>query len=223
MGDHFTPKVAAVFKLQFQEQPPEEGLHQADPGEAGDKHWPRCRLTVLIGSLLIAPERRSTDEARSIHTPLAWHYTIAMYLPAIIESGVLRPATANVPANERPVVWFSMNQDFEVTARKRWRDLEGNERALSVAETALRGGGLVRLGIEPRRLLNGDKLRRAARISSETWRALCAAGRKEGADPTDWFGHVGEISVFGLAVAHRMTISSEWQSGLPPCEALQTS
>jgi hypothetical protein len=43
---------------------------------------------------------------------MLWHYTIGYHLPEILRSGVIRQA-ATLDADERPVVWFSSNQEWE--------------------------------------------------------------------------------------------------------------
>jgi len=135
---------------------------------------------------------------------LAWHYTVGARLVAILESESLKPATAGIGAGERPVVWFSLNQTFEPTAAKGIVDARtGERRTATIDEMEQIGGGLFRFGIEPRKLLNHDRLRRAARINSETWRALVAAARRFGSDPNDWFGHVGAISIYELVLQRR--------------------
>jgi hypothetical protein len=44
---------------------------------------------------------------------LLWHYTIGYHLPEIIRTGAILPSIEFVPATERPVVWFSSNQEWE--------------------------------------------------------------------------------------------------------------
>jgi hypothetical protein len=45
-----------------------------------------------------------------------FHYTTARHIHSIFVDQEIRPATAGVPPNERPVVWFSFRQDWEPTA-----------------------------------------------------------------------------------------------------------
>src|SRR6516162_6600312 len=50
---------------------------------------------------------------------LRWHYTKHAHLPSILETRCIRPATLLIGKGERPIVWFSANQDFENTV---WPD-----------------------------------------------------------------------------------------------------
>ena len=98
------------------------------------------------------------------HEVLAWHYTTGEKFKAIVTSGYLKPTGILVKPPERPVLWFSLNQQFEPTARK--AAIEGGAyRVLSVEETGRHCGGLVRFGLSPRKLLTGDKLRTRAPVS----------------------------------------------------------
>lgn len=119
---------------------------------------------------------------------LAWHYTTNDRFEGIKALGLLMPATAGVIAPERPVVWFSLAQGIEPTALKGILTPEGKRRTATAQEMREACGGLVRLGIAPRELLTGETLRHKARINRTTWRALCDAGRRVGADPSQWFG-----------------------------------
>ena len=43
------------------------------------------------------------------NTLLAWHYSTADRLQSIQRSGLILPASAGIPATERPVSWFSLH------------------------------------------------------------------------------------------------------------------
>lgn len=47
---------------------------------------------------------------------IVYHYSRIKHLAKILESGVLLPATAMVPRNEKPAVWFSINDYWEPSA-----------------------------------------------------------------------------------------------------------
>jgi hypothetical protein len=49
---------------------------------------------------------------------LLWHYTVRPHILSILSDGVIKPATAFVSRRERPIVWFSSNQNWEQTANK---------------------------------------------------------------------------------------------------------
>ncbi|MBN9407231.1 MAG: hypothetical protein J0I00_17635 [Burkholderiales bacterium] len=128
---------------------------------------------------------------------LAWHYTIHDKRAAIDAAGELRPADAFIGANERPVIWFSLNQRWEPTASKGIIDAKtGARRTATIAEMVELGGGpLLRYGIAPRLLLPSNELRLRARISGRMWRGMVASGRAIGANPSDWFGSLQPVAV----------------------------
>ena len=47
-----------------------------------------------------------------------FHYTTGTKLKQIINSGIIRPSTAQVPPHEKPVVWCSASGTWEPTATK---------------------------------------------------------------------------------------------------------
>ncbi|MBT9486801.1 MAG: hypothetical protein IV093_04750 [Rubrivivax sp.] len=142
-------------------------------------------------------------------TTLAWHYTIAEKVDSILTAGHLWGTADEVLfPGERPVVWFSLNQTFEPAATKRVIDAAtGLLRDMTWRE--MRAEGLYRFGVSPRALLCGDRLRRAARIPAHLWRDLHTVGLQMKADPTDWFGHVGSMSIDGLRV-ERISDAGTW-------------
>lgn len=140
---------------------------------------------------------------------LAWHYTIGHYLPTIAETGVLMPATAGLQSRELPAVWFSLAQHWEPTATKMLQTKTGELRRMTFDELKS-VGGLVRFGIEPRKLLCGAALRRRAHINNETWSQLCAVAAAQGANPANWFGHIGPMSVENFVIQLMDADGSRW-------------
>lgn len=138
--------------------------------------------------------------AASQSAVLAWHYTTGERFQLIVASGLLVPAAAGVVPPERPVVWFSLAQDFEPTALKGAVEPNGKRRTMTLQEMREHGAGLVRFGLAPHALLTGDALRRQARINRATWAALRAAGRRVGADPGFWFGSLEALALADLVV-----------------------
>jgi hypothetical protein len=126
--------------------------------------------------------------------PLAWHYTTGQKFRLIVALGLLCPSRFLVKPPERPVLWFSLNQQFEPTARKATKE-GGCFRVLSMEETAERGCGLVRFGVRPRTLLTGEKLRTRAHIARAIWDGLIQQGRHQKADPALWFGTLVEVPI----------------------------
>ena len=140
---------------------------------------------------------------------LAWHYTTGEKFKAIVASGYLMPTGILVKPPERPVLWFSLNQRFEPTARK--GAIEGGAlRTLSIEETRQHCGGLVRFGLSPRKLLTGDKLRTRAHIARPLWAGLCRVGIQQKADPALWLGCLDAVPVERLAV-DVMNEAGEWE------------
>ncbi|WP_399696566.1 hypothetical protein [Xenophilus sp.] len=140
----------------------------------------------------------------------AWHYTTGHKAEQIVASGMLMPATAHIGATEEPVVWFSLDQYFELTARKAVV-MNGIVRTASLEEMIDHGGGLFRFGAAPRALLCGEALARKARINRATWASLKRVGRSQGADPSLWFGHIGAMPIDGLAFERLDSLDSTWR------------
>lgn len=142
-------------------------------------------------------------------TLLAWHYTTAQKLPAILASGELLPTDIGVAFPEKPILWFSLDQRWEHTANKALMAVDGTRRRLTMEETFRAGGGLIRFGIAPKKLLTGEALRRAAHMNSRVWLQLCASARQVQAAPSDWFGSIAPISVDNL-VFETMSVTFQW-------------
>jgi len=120
---------------------------------------------------------------------IVWHYTTGQCSIGIIESGVIRPATDKVPAGERPIVWFSSNQEWEPTSTKYIMTPEGSSRRLSKDELEAGGNGLVRFGVTRRTAkLDWTAIKRLSGMSRSTARYLKVKGRRLGSQPEWWFG-----------------------------------
>lgn len=78
-----------------------------------------------------------------------WHYTTGQRLADIIISQEIRPATAFVDANEKPVVWFSTSPDWEEVANKMLQEADGSIQKLSKQETARLASPPARICIKP--------------------------------------------------------------------------
>lgn len=125
---------------------------------------------------------------------IVWHYTTGRCLSAILDAGEIRPATLGVPAHERPIVWFSTNQQFEMTARK-GIIRHGQRLTATIREMHDLDGGLFRLGVDPARLLSFAELKQAAHMDAQTIAGLRRAARAVGADPRQWMGTFDPIPV----------------------------
>jgi hypothetical protein len=127
-------------------------------------------------------------------TQTAWHYTTGALALQIIRDGVIRPATAGIPAGERPVVWFSTQPHWEQTANKLLKQQDGTLRSLSFEETIAHGGGGGRFGLPLDRLLPWPELALAANIGPQSVRALERAAQLLGADCAYWYGSVTPVA-----------------------------
>jgi len=111
-----------------------------------------------------------------------WHYTTIEKLKLIINGGIIRPSTARLDANERPVVWFSARSTWEPTATK--CPLAGK---LGQIVTAAAQGGLARIRVPPSTApFTFPQLPLVAGTSPATCVGLLLAGLELGADPDHW-------------------------------------
>jgi len=121
-------------------------------------------------------------------TNLRWHYTKSIHLSVILRDGFIKPATAGVPAGEKPIVWFSSNSQWELTAAPGIRIPGSRDRRMSMGETAQRFG-LARIGVDPTVAPHEWKtLKELSGMSSKTAASLHEAGIRDGARPGEWWG-----------------------------------
>lgn len=127
---------------------------------------------------------------------IRWHYTIGERLRDIQSAGVIRPATAFVQAGEVPVVWFTESPAWEPTTSKMWRDGPGSPvRSLDRAETARRGGGLVRIGVLPESAPHRYRdFARITRTNAATVRRLTGSARSRGSVVRLWYFSVEPVT-----------------------------
>ena len=126
---------------------------------------------------------------------IAWHYTINDRAVHILKDGIIRAATANVPANETPIVWFSTRQHWEPTANKAMIDDSGNVSSLTMQETIQLGGGAWRFGLDTEKLIYYRKIIQVANITRRMAKALEQTALDAGADPTCWWGAIEPVNV----------------------------
>jgi hypothetical protein len=145
---------------------------------------------------VLAPRALVTQEALK----LLWHYTVGMKMPAIVRSGVLKPAVAFVPEGEIPVVWFSSEPRWEQTANKMLMTAAGQLVCLNFEQTVMLFGGGYRFGVPAHQLLSWPKLKTVARIHPDTERALVCSAKDLGANPDTWAGAIEPVSVSACRV-----------------------
>jgi hypothetical protein len=139
----------------------------------------------------------------------AWHYTIGLRASKILADGTIMPATAGVPAHERPVVWFSTRQHWEPTATK-GKIVNGVRSEMTLAEMIRDCCGLWRFGIQIRELLPWRELQTAAGITKETAQRLVRNGRKRGADPACWYGALDPVPVANCQIQRLDDDAERW-------------
>jgi hypothetical protein len=123
------------------------------------------------------PKPTGPDPPRKIY-----HYTTGLKLKPIINSGAIKPSTAHVPANERPVAWFSTSPEWEPTATK--VPIPGKHGQLMTAKAQ---HGLVRITVPGACAPYGiQQLPKVAGTSLQAYTGLLLAGLELGADPGAW-------------------------------------
>lgn len=141
---------------------------------------------------------------------IAWHYTTGQKFERIKQTGILLPADIGVEPPEQPILWFSTHPRYEPSAMKPLGDSKGNViRMLTLDELHEMGGGLYRLGYPINRLKCGENLRKAAKMSSIWWRRLHKGAANLKADPADWWGQVGPMSLSEVTV-ETMDSNKRW-------------
>lgn len=111
-----------------------------------------------------------------------WHYTTVEKLQHIINSGEIRPSTAHIEPDEKPVAWFSSRPTWEPTATK--CPLPGK---LGQMVTAAAQGGLARISVPPSAAPYAfSQLPLIAGTSPKACIGLLLAGLDLGADPNHW-------------------------------------
>ena len=129
----------------------------------------------------------------------AYHYTTVDRAHLILRSRALLPATANVPHGECPAVWFSTQRTWEPTASKGLVERStGYRRTLTFPEMVKLG--IARFRVDVSILLPWRELKAACRMNDVTADALVRAGRKQGANPRDWYGHLGVFPLSNVEV-----------------------
>ena len=82
-------------------------------------------------------------------TKIIWHYTTIPNLISILADGAIKPATARVPAGEKPAVWFSTHQHWEPMATKGMVDHNAPSGTRSAMDAEMDEIGRVRIAIAP--------------------------------------------------------------------------
>lgn len=170
--DHYRAISASVMRRCSRPPPSARGLPV--PPTAPPLRTHSMQIHVLIP--VPPPDSTGPDP------PDIYHYTTGLKLRSIINSGVIKPSTAQVPPNEKPVAWFSTSPEWEPTATK--VPIPGKPGQLVTAKAQ---GGLVRITVPmdsvPYRI---QQLPKIAGTSLKAYAGLILAGLELGADPGAW-------------------------------------
>lgn len=146
-------------------------------------------------------------------TALRWHYTIGPHYAKIIESGVIRPATANVLKGERPAVWFSLNPAWEQTACKGIIE-DGVRRSLPFEEMLELRIDAFRFGVIPSLApYDWSAYVRKSRVNPRMAKGLLTVATEMGADPQEWFVSFAPVPVAQCS-AIDIWYENDWHSVL---------
>ena len=111
-----------------------------------------------------------------------YHYTTGLKLRSIINSGAIKPTTAHIEPNEKPVAWFSTQDQWEPTCTK--VPIPGMAGQI---ETAKAQGGLVRISVPGTCApYVFPQLPLIACTSPQACIGLLLAGLELGSDPGTW-------------------------------------
>lgn len=134
-----------------------------------------------------------------------FHYTIGEYLPAIVESGAIRVADANVASGERLCVWLSLHPEWEETANKAIV-VGGERRGLSRDETLKLGGGLARIEVQPEAAPHKwQSYLRLSGVKPKLAKAMADIGMRSGSGPAYWrvsFGPIPKAQWIAIEINH---------------------
>jgi hypothetical protein len=120
---------------------------------------------------------------------MIWHYTVDECFVSIMENELIRPATAYVPAGEKPIVWFSTEDFWEPTVTKGFLRADGTIENVRMSGLLERGHLLFRLGVDSSVApYKWSDLRSLSGMSDEIARGLASAARAAGGNPSRWRG-----------------------------------
>lgn len=138
-------------------------------------------MKISIHLIPIPPPEFSSASASAPPDQL-FHYTTVFKLKQILNSGLIRPSTARIEPDEKPVVWCSTSPTWEPTATK--CPVPGKPGQLITANAQ---GGLARIEV-PAHCAPHDvrQLHGLACTPISTCVALLYSGLELGSDPATW-------------------------------------
>jgi hypothetical protein len=116
-----------------------------------------------------------------------FHYTVGKRLLKILEDGEIKFATAFIGQKEKPVVWFSTNQEWEQTVNKGSQDKQGRIMGRTKEETEEMGKGLIRIEVAPQTApYTWEDYKLNAGVDKNILSALEHTAKDQEADPREW-------------------------------------
>ena len=115
-----------------------------------------------------------------------FHYSVARYLPQLLEDKMILPSTAGLEKERWHAVWFSTNLIWEESVNKMYLDsgirIRGNK-----MDTHEMGKGLLRIEVVSGAVpYDWEQYKRKSRIPGSVARSILGEAKKCGADPKEW-------------------------------------
>jgi hypothetical protein len=116
-----------------------------------------------------------------------WHYTILLWLDEIRKDGLIKPASDYITLGERPIVWFSTNPDWELTANK---NLVESDKVIFLDRAGTeKHYGLARIGVAPETApYDWRSLKELSGMPGKHAEGLYREAIKRGSRPGQWWG-----------------------------------
>jgi hypothetical protein len=158
------------------------------------------------------------DKTTSL-APMVWHYTIGNQLLKIVANGCLSPTSVTGPAQKRPILYFSRNQIWEPSANRLLKQPDGQFRQLTMDETGQLGRGLLRFGLEPKRLHGWPEIAHKAKMHKSGIRLLEKEAPTIGAKPSEWCGTTQPVPLTKITRIEVMDSKQGWVTAVRPLDA----
>lgn len=131
---------------------------------------------------------------------VVWHYSTGADLLAIWETEVLSPSKSRVEQQEKPILWFSPNQEWEPIPQGVRLDSNGTMSVRSREATSRKFDGLVRLGLPAGSLYTWGEITKKAEFNDERTQFMKNFARMHGARPETWLGCVESVHIWDLMI-----------------------
>lgn len=142
-----------------------------------------------------APPPQTGHATQQKATKLVWHYTDNQSFLRILNDGIIRPATAYVPAGELPITWFSTEQFWEPTVIKGKYLPDETIKGLGMAGMLAANVRLYRFGVDAATApYRWSQLKDLSGMHPEIAAALAADTKRRGGSPNRWRGTFDPVS-----------------------------